>query len=347
MELQLINNKPAIRNELIHTDDFPFDSAEQLIEPEEETIEVVSTDKPFILANTMVVILEEMKNQHIIPVYIKDNEVLISHTDFIEATMQIASEVFRTETILKPNIRVSHPIKGRIPEAKNKPANELLDHEKTLYYERMMFCIEIPTICDDINGNKLSLTIGGVKAFNLDTLYSKKGSDEHFKIFIGFKNTVCTNLCIQTDGYSSTLKVNSIGQLKACIRSLIECFNAPYHMHGLRKLSEYSLTEKQFAQLIGRCRLYQHLPKNEQTTITPLLYGDNQLSAICKDYYRDDSFCRAANGNINLWRLYNLLTGSNKSSYIDSFLDRSVNAYSFTEQIRWALEGKAASWYLN
>ena len=30
----------AIRNELIHTDDFPFDSAEQLIEPEEETMKL-------------------------------------------------------------------------------------------------------------------------------------------------------------------------------------------------------------------------------------------------------------------------------------------------------------------
>ena len=69
--------------------------------------------------------------------------------------------------ILNPNIRVSHPIKGRVPEAKNKPANELLDHEKTLYYERMMFCVEIPTISDDINGNKLSLTIGGVRFRNL------------------------------------------------------------------------------------------------------------------------------------------------------------------------------------
>jgi Domain of unknown function, B. Theta Gene description (DUF3871) len=340
MELQLINNEPSPVVEITHS----YSRSQGLSSFE---MEETSTVKPFIQANTIGVSLEEIKNEHIIPVYIKDNEVLMSHTDFIEAAMQIASDVFPEETVLKPNIRVSHPIKGRIPEAKNKPANELHDHEKTLYYERMMFCIEIPTICVDINGNKLSLTIGGVKAFNLDTLYSKKGSDEHFKIFIGFKNIVCTNLCIQTDGNSSDLKVNNIGQLKACIRTLIENYNAPYHIHGLRKLSEYSLTEKQFAQLIGRCRLYQHLPKNGQTNIPPLLYGDNQLSAICKDYYRDESFCRDENGDINLWKLYNLLTGSNKSSYIDSFLDRSVNAFSFTEQLRWALEGRNESWYLN
>ncbi|MHA4915613.1 DUF3871 family protein, partial [Enterococcus faecium] len=65
------------------------------------------------------------------------------------------------------------------------------------------------------------------------------------------------------------------------------------------------------------------------------------------DYYRDNSFCRDINGNINLWKVYNLFTGVNKSSYIDSFLDRSVNAYNFVEQIKWALEGNQESWYIN
>jgi len=34
-------------------------------------------------------------------------------------------------------------------------------------------------------------------------------------------------------------------------------------------------------------------------------------------------------------------------SYIDSFLDRGVNAYQFAEQLKWALEGNNESWYLN
>jgi len=340
MELQIINNNPQLKSELIHSPNIPFELGDK-------GGELISTDKPFIQANTVSVSFDEVKNEHIIPVYIKDNEPLISHADFIEATLQIVFQAYGNESVLQPNIRVSHPIKGRIPSAKNKPASDLLDNEKTLYYERMMFCIEIPSINDEIGGNTLSLTVGGVKAFNLDNLYNKKGSDEHFKVFIGFKNQVCTNLCVWSDGYSSDLKINSIGQLKACIGSLIENYNASFHMHELSKLSEYSLTEKQFAQLIGRCRMYQHLPKNLQSDIPQLLFGDNQLSAICKDYYRDDSFCRDINGNINLWRLYNLFTGTNKSTYIDNFIDKSVNAFQFTEQIRWALENKAHSWFLN
>lgn len=63
-----------------------------------------------------------------------------------------------------PQIRVSHIIKGRIPEATHKPANQLLDSDKTTYYEHMKFCIEIPTIYETIEGNKLTLTVGGVHA---------------------------------------------------------------------------------------------------------------------------------------------------------------------------------------
>lgn len=314
----------------------------------EETLisEPISTDKPFIQANTVDSSLEDIRNNHVIPVFIKDNEPVISHGDFIQTTMDIVSEIYPGETILKPSVRLSHPIKGRIPEAKDKPAKELGEHEKTLYYERMAFIIEIPTISDEIEGNQLSLTIGGVKSYSLDNLYNKKGADEHFKVFIGFKNTVCTNLCVWTDGYMGDLKVNNPGQLKGSIRSLIEGYNANFHMHAMRSLTNYSLTETQFAHLVGRSRMYNHLPNGMKNDITPLLLSDTQLGAVVKDYYRDDSFCRDSEGNINLWRLYNLFTGSNKSSYIDTFIDRSVNSYRFVDDIRMAIEKKEANWFM-
>jgi hypothetical protein len=65
---------------------------------------------------------------------------------------------------LKEEIRVSHMVKGRIPSAIGKAAKDLSEQEKTLYYERMVFVIEIPEISEVINGNKLSLAIGGVRA---------------------------------------------------------------------------------------------------------------------------------------------------------------------------------------
>lgn len=307
----------------------------------------ISTDKPFIQANTIESSLKEIRDNHIIPVFIKDNEPVISHYDFIDATLQALHEVYREETVLTPNVRLSHPIKGRIPEAKTKPAIELLESEKTLYYERMAFIIEAPSIHDDIDGSKLSLTVGGVKALNEDNLYNKKGSDEHFKVFIGFKNTVCTNLCVWSDGFLNNLKVTSIGQLKGAITTLFQNYNATFHIHCLRQLCDYNITEKQFANLIGRCRMYQHIPRALQNEIQPLQLGDNQVSTIVKDFYKDDSFCRNAEGNINLWKLYNLFTGANKSSYIDNFLDRSANAFHFVDNIRQSLKNETTNWFLN
>ena len=70
--------------------------------------------------------------------------------------------------------------------------------------------------------DSLSLTVGAVRAYNQENLYSKK-TIEKFKIFIGFKNQVCTNLCISTDGFLSELRVSSIEQLQ---QKMIELFSS-------------------------------------------------------------------------------------------------------------------------
>lgn len=313
----------------------------------ESVITDASTEKPFMQANTIDITLDEIRRDHIIPVYIKDNEPLISQIDFIDATSSIVADVFAGERILKPSVRLSHPVKGRIPDAKDKPANQLEDWEKTIYYERMAFIIEVPTISDVVGGNQLSLTVGGIKAYNFDTLSNKKGADEHFKLFIGFENKVCTNLCIWTDGAMLDLKVKSLGQLRACIRSLIEGYNKQHHLFHLKELCNHALTEQQFATLVGRCRMFSHLPQNLKKEVPELSFGDTQLGAVCKDYYRDDSFCKDADGNINLWRLYNLFTNANKSTYIDSFADRSTSAFSFVYNLKQALQHQTYNWYLS
>lgn len=300
---------------------------------------------PFIEANTIASSLEEIKTEHIIPVFVKDNETLISHAEFIEGAQEIAYEYFRGETILHPEIRLSHPIKGRTPEAKDKAAKDLLPWEKTLYYERMAFVIEIPSIQADIDGNTLSLTLGGVKAYNEDNLYSRSQSDQHFKMFIGFKNKVCTNLCVWSDGYVESVKVRSLHLLKEHVREMFSNYRHDLHLLHLKQLTEYSITEQQFAHIVGKCRMYPHLSSEMKRGITPILFGDQQMGAVVRDFYKDRSFCRDANGNINLWRLYNLFTGVNKQSYIDSFLERSVNAFNLAGDIRGALDGRN-SWYL-
>jgi hypothetical protein len=309
--------------------------------------EIISTSKPFIEANTIPSNLEEIRTKHIIPVYSKDNERLISISEFVETCYEVVHDVYRGESILAPNIRLSHPIKGRLPEAKNKSANELQEWEKTLYYERAAFIIEIPSFQTEIDGNTMSLTIAGVKSYNNDKLHGKKGADEYFSFCVGFNVSVCTNLCVWSDGYSSSVGVKSLGQLRALMYELFRNYNSSSHLYNLRRLADVELTEHQFAQLIGRCRMYPQLPTDLKRSIHPLLFGDSQINSIVKDYYKDASFCRQSNGNINLWKLFNLFTGANKNSYVDLLLDRSVNAYNFVEQIRGEIENSGQSWFLS
>ncbi len=247
---------------------------------------ISSGSQPFIEANTIQMPIQEMKDQHIIPVWASSNEPLISHSEFIEATWEQVHRNFRNETVLKPNVRVSHPIKGRIPEAKHKAAKDLEPWEQTIYYERMMFVIEVPTIHDEVNGNLLSLTIGGVKSYSLDNLYSKRPSgDQHFQLFIGFQNRVCCNLCVSTDGLKHELGIKSSSQLKYAVENLINQYNAASHLKVMKAMTNVELTEKEFAQVVGRSRMYKHLPEHARKELPAMLFGDQQINAVVEDYY--------------------------------------------------------------
>jgi hypothetical protein len=116
--------------------------------------------------------------------------------------------------------------------------------------------------------------------------------------------------------------------LQDLIKNVFELFgnyNMRMHLETMKDFCNYRLTEHQFAQLFGKARLYQYLPSEQKKVIPALTFGDGQFNTIARDYYTDKSFCRDDNGDINLWKLYGLFTGANKSSYIDTFLDRSVN----------------------
>jgi hypothetical protein len=191
----------------------------------------------------------------------------------------------------------------------------------------------VPGITSTVNGNKLSLSIGGVRAYNSENLYGKK-TEEHFKVFVGFKNHVCINLCISTDGFLDDLRIMSVPELFNRVFQLLTRFDAERQINHLSTLSEYTLTEHQFAQLVGKSRLYQYLlqkTKKALDTVVPI--SDTQISTVGRDYYEDKSFCREESGNINLWKVYNLFTGATKSSYIDTFLDRNVGSLLFINNL--------------
>jgi hypothetical protein len=312
---------------------------------DEEEI-IVFPRRNFIEANTVQVDLEHLKSECIIPVFAKDNESTISHSEFIESTKEVVEEILDYKGVLKPEIRVSHQIKGRIPSAVAKPAKELLEHEKTLYYERMAFVIEIPEISEVINGNQINLTIGGVRSYNQENLFSKK-SIEKFKVFIGFQNKVCTNLCISTDGLKHDIRVSSVLELKAKIYELINSYDKKKHLEQMKDMSCFSITETQFSHLIGKMKLYSFLDKETKRNLFHLNINDNQINSIVKDYHLDPNFARFENGTINFWRLYNLFTEAAKSAYIDTNFEKNVNAYEFINYLANFIKNDTDNWFLN
>ena len=302
---------------------------------------------PFIEANTKEVSLEHVKDDCIIPVFSKDNEVTISHQSFIGSVLSAAQSVFPQEDITDPVIRVSHVVKGRIPEAIHKPVSQLLESDKTIYYERMMFCFEIPSIHQDIDGCRLNLTIGGVRAYNEQNLYSRK-APEKFRIFIGFKNMVCCNLCVSTDGYKASLRVMDPDSLLSSAADLFRSYDMNRHLTQMAAFRECRMSESQFAQFLGKCRLYQYLPLPERKRLPSLLMTDTQVGLVAKSYLDDPDFGKDGNNSISLWKVFNLLTGANKSSYIDNFLDRAENASTLTSGLCMALYGDPEySWFLS
>jgi hypothetical protein len=299
----------------------------------------------FLRANTISIEPDRLKADCIIPSFAKDNESTISHSQFVEAVYETASQFFTGETILDPAVRVSHTIKGRIPEAMGKPAKMLTDAEKTIYYERMAFIIELPGIHDSINGNDLNLVIGGVRAYNHENLYAKKTA-ERFKIFVGFQVQVCCNLCVWTDGIKADLRVRTLHELANEVFKMLTEYQAMDQIRWMKSLTQQSLSESQFAKLIGRLRMYPFLPSSISKSIPELMLTDSQISSVVRGFYQDENFQKGASSEIGLWQLFNLFTEASKGSYIDRYLARNVSASSFIWGLQNALKQPSEGWYL-
>jgi hypothetical protein len=316
-------------------------------EPLEMVVEeTVAIGNDFIVANTEVVTLKHLRDDCIVPVFAKDNETTISHFQFIDEVYKAVSIFMDGMEISDPTIRVSHAIKGRIPSAIGKPVKELLQHEKTKYYDRCAFTIDVPSITREIGGNKLSLSIGGVRAYNQENLYSSK-SLEKFKLFVGFKNWVCTNLCISTDGLMDSVKVSSTEELGYQVGNLLENFQLEEQLIQMERLVDVRLTESQFTLLVGKLRMLPFYDSNRNSRIVIATISDSQASSMVKDYHQDAYFKKVQDGSINLWSLYNIMTAANKSSYIDKNIQRNANCFELVKHLAKSIKTGTDSWYLN
>ena len=303
------------------------------------------TSVNFLEANTNAVTLEELAEQCVVPTW-ANQELTISHQDFINTVHDAACNVFAGETINNPEIRVSHIVRGRTANSLHKRTSELLESEKTQFYQRLAFAFTIPSLHECIDGQRLELCIGGVRNYSDLNLYRANRGMEKFTIFIGWRVNVCSNQVLTGDGVRLNIEVMSLHDLYKAVLDLFYNFNLEKDIQLLHSLTQTRLTESQFAQIVGRMRLYQALPSYLQREIPKLLITDSQINNVCRDYYNNPNFGHRDN-TISLFDFHNLLTEANKSSYIDSYVQRGINATEVTVGICKALQGDSEySWFL-
>ena len=313
----------------------------------EEIVEQPATSScvSFLDANTNSITMEELKTQCVVPTW-ANQELTISHQDFIESVHDAAKTFYQGEQVTSPSIRVSHIVRGRTPDALGKRASELLECEKTQFYQRLAFAFTLPTIYETIEGQRLELCIGGVRNYNDLNLYRASKGVEKFSVFVGWRVRICSNQILTGQGVKLSLEVMSLSQLYQQVMELFHQFNPAKDLHLMQQLSNSYLTETQFAQIVGRMRLYQAIPHSMSRRIPRLLITDSQINNVCRGYYQNEDF-GGQDGAISMWNFHNLMTEANKSSYIDSYLSRAVNATEVSVGLNNALHGDSTyQWFL-
>ena len=300
----------------------------------------------FLEANTDSISMEDLANKCVVPTW-ANQELTIAHQDFISCVHEAASDFYRGERLNKPDIRVSHIVRGRIPQALGKKASELLECEKTQFYQRLAFAFTIPTIIETVRGERLELCIGGVRNYSDLNLYRATKGIEKFSVFVGWRVRICSNQVLTGEGVKFNIEVTNTSELYRHVLELFHAFNPAKEIHLLQSLSDTYLTETQFAQIVGRMRMYQALSPGRQKQIPRLLITDSQINSVCRDFYNSEHFGVKDNA-ISLFDFHNLLTESNKSSYIDTYLNRAVNATEVSVGLNNVMQGldNRYAWFL-
>ncbi len=350
-----MNNSVLIAPNMVLRPEFfnPSDSFIEEVEYEEvnnnsHQSDFVPSNVNFLESNTDAITLEELTNTCIVPTY-ADQTLTISHQDFINTVIDAAKDFYQGESFRTPTIRVSHEIQGRIPSALHKPKNELLESDKTRFFQRLAFAFTIPTIYETIDGQRMELCIGGVRNYNDYALYRASKGLEKFSIFVGWRVNVCSNQVLTGDGLKYQMEVANLNDLYRQCLMLFNQYNPAKDLHLMQTLTSTRITESQFAHIIGKCRMYQALPQTYQRYVPQLLITDSQINNAVKGFFNNPDFSVKDN-SISMWDFHNLLTEANKqTSYIDSYLSRAVNATEVSVGINNAITGidNRYDWFLN
>lgn len=317
--------------------------------PEDEDIK--SPDHPcFIESNTSAISLEDLATKCVVPTF-GDMSLTISHQNYMASVCKAATDVFGPLTPIE--CRVSHPIIGRIPSALHKKPSEVLESEKTLFYQRLAWISHIRGLSRQINGQTVFLTIGGTRAYSEDKLYGRQ-SAQKFKIFVAWSVKICSNQMIQCSGNSGTIECMTEADIYQKAYQLFRGFDPEKedNLKLLENLHTTRISQELFCSIIGRLRLYQALGTEQRKGLPVVELGDQCINAAVRGYAGENRTFGLQEGfdTISCWDLLNLLNESVKSCYIDTWITRNQNATDFAIGIQKALYGQDTegySWFLN
>ena len=311
--------------------------------------EAENTEHPnFIESNTEAISIDELVSRCIVPTF-SDNTLTIAHQNAIAAVYKAAEEVFGELT--PPECRVSHAINGRVASALHKPAKDLTDDEKTIFYQRIAFIAHVKSLTRIVAGQTVELTIGMCRAYNEDKLYSRP-SPEKFRLFVGWKVRVCSNLCLTCSGNSGLVECMTEADIYQKAYQLFSKFDPQKEetLELLENLNNTRISESQFCYIIGRMRLYQALPNEVQKTLPVLEIGDSAVNAAVRGFVTNPNFgLKEGETSITTWEMLQLFNEAIKQTYIDRWLDRNKNCTDFLLGIQKALQGEDTegySWFL-
>lgn len=304
----------------------------------------------FIESNTQGITFEELTEKNVIPTF-ADGTLTLSSGSIIKATMRAAEEVYGELTI--PEIRVSHRIQGRTPEAMNKPTSELQDEDITTFYQRMAFLCRVQGITRIINGQELHLSIGAVRSYSEDKLFGRP-TPSKMRLFVGWFVKVCTNGCLTCDGNSGTIECMTEADVYEKALALFKSFDPEKEntLEMLENLGTTRISESDFCKIIGRLRLYQALPSSEQSVLPKVILGDQAVNKMVQGYVSNPNFgLKDGADSISLWELLQLANEAVKQgAYIDQWIERNQNATDFVLGIQRAILGidqEGYDWFLN
>ena len=315
------------------------------------TAEEQSEQHPnFIESNTQGITFEELTEKNVIPTF-AEGTLTLSSGSIIKATMRAAEEVYGELTT--PEIRVSHRIQGRTPEAMNKPTSELQDEDITTFYQRMAFLCRVQGITRTINGKEVHLCIGATRSYSEDKLFGRP-TPSKMRLFVGWFVKVCTNGCLTCDGNSGTIECMTEADVYEKALALFKSFDPEKEntLEMLENLGTTRISESDFCKIIGRLRLYQALPSSEQNVLPKVILGDQAVNKMVQGYVSNPNFgLKDGADSISLWELLQLANEAVKQgAYIDQWLERNQNCTDFVLGIQRAILGidqEGYDWFLN